>query len=261
MQINLEIAFKLTPGVHTVWLDAFASSLGKATVATGREGCWLVRGDFFSLGYEYFTMPRFRKRRFRRKRRMRARRRFKPRVQVDPERKVITTLQPTFNITITGLITHLNFVAQGVSELQRIGVRAKFLSYQLRAVYVRQPGLGASATLIRTIVLIDHRPNQVQLTAADYLGAATTPIESPRNLLNNKRFTVLCDKMTTLFPAEPTKMLRLFFKLGLNTTWIGALGGINSISQGALYLMQFSDAPVLADAPFLTQISRLRFVG
>lgn len=214
-------------------------------------------------------MP-FRRRMFRSKRRMprkRFRRRFKRRTfrrrrpVLDPERKVLD-IPVTILPTLTGMVAHENSIAGGFGFTQRIGNRALFVSYQIKSTMTRNAGLAANlSNLVRMVVLIDHRPNQTVLLVGDYLQLAATPIESPRNLNNNKRFTVLMDTIFKLSPQVPVRTVKKFFKLRLNTTWVNDMGPVVNITQGALYLIQWSEAAVVGVAPTITQVSRLRFVG
>jgi len=151
----------------------------------------------------------------------------------------------------------------GTGASERIGNRALYTSFQLRASVVKNiaVALATQAQQLRLMVVIDRQPNGVSIATGDLLQFAPTPIESPRNLNFNKRFTMLHDRIYNVNPAKPTMFLQLFKSLRLNTTWTGGVGTLANVTQGSMYMVWWSDEPVGMDPPSVSVSRRLRWVG
>ncbi len=98
------------------------------------------------------------------------------------------------------IIDSINKIAQGVTEVQRIGRKCTLRSVHFRTQYslatrVNQAGLGTGDS-IRLIVFVDKQCNGATALVTDIL--ETTDIQSFRNLVNSGRFVFLYDKVHTV---------------------------------------------------------------
>ncbi len=210
-------------------------------------------------------MPRFsrhRRRRARRRRRMPRRRTRRRRIVFDPERKQVN-LQENFNPALVPNYIHLNTIASGTTDQQRLGNRCIIASVQAKMTLTKNANLAQAGQLIRYMLVVDRFPDNAQPTAdgSDLLAFPGVPIESPRALNNSFRFKVLMDRIVNLTIATPKRYIKWFKPLHLNSIWDGPAGAIIDSTKGALWLVFWSDTDAGGNVPTVELITRLRFVG
>lgn len=119
---------------------------------------------------------------------------------------------------------------------------------------------------IRCIVFVDAQPNGAACTSSQLLkNVSGANCESPINLDNRQRFTILCDQYVVMGPMNygggggfggftTWPRFKFYKKLNLPMTFTGITGDIGSISTNAPYMLFLTD-----NAP--NPISQLTFNG
>ncbi len=105
------------------------------------------------------------------------------------------------SIPIAGVIQNsINFIAQGVSESQRIGrkctIRAINWHWQLERGEIDDAAALSTPNSVRVIMYQDKQANGATAVVTDVLESAD--FQSFRNLSNSQRFVILYDKTITL---------------------------------------------------------------
>ncbi len=164
----------------------------------------------------------------------------------------------------------VNLIAQGITEVTRVGRKCTLRSFHWR-YEVSLPEQDAQATpqgsdSIRMILYIDKQTNGATAAVTDIL--ETDAFHSFRNLANNTRFTILCDKLHSInynglasdgagVVSQATVMHQytLNKKIHMPIEFDGVTGAITEIRTNNLGVLLISKVGVLG---FRSKI-RLRF--
>lgn len=191
-------------------------------------------------------------------------------------------------ITVAGLFTLLNGIAQGAGIQQRIGTRVWCTSLDLQILFKVQPPAPLCATeyfpIVRCMVLVDTQPNKAVFAIADVLDTTTAvnPTLAYRNIEYSHRFKMLYDKKIILnkratavgFTSVEENQLDTYrlvkihktFKKPVTTSYNGTGTTISQINDNSMYLCCFADqvasgTPTTAKMWRSKVIGRLRFRG
>lgn len=180
------------------------------------------------------------------------------------ERKNIDVVSATSEIiagqvTASGLLLNVPCI-EGTSPTTHIGRRIKMLSLHIRW----QGSMAATSTgasPLRMLVVYDKQPNAA--TAATTQVVAVDAIQSPMNLANAQRFTILMDEdVKCVGTAGPQSwFVDRFRKIDLDVEFNETNGGTSADVQTGLVLVFFWQNGAIATAsPTGTFYSRIRFV-
>lgn len=115
------------------------------------------------------------------------------------ESKFFEDTQDVSTITTAGIIAYisLNRIAQGVTEVTRVGRKCVLTQIHLRGfiTYASQTTLAAMSEIFRVIVFLDTQANGATATVTDILETADE--KSFNNLANSQRFRIFDDKYMT----------------------------------------------------------------
>jgi len=186
-----------------------------------------------------------------------------------------TEISSNFTAT-TGVLNHLNPVAEGSSFFNRIGRKIALKSISINAA-VQQivTTNGLTQEIIRYIIVFDKQANGAAPTYASVFqdvpasGTASNPVTAFVNIANRDRYVIIIDE-TLVFSYAPqdvatTQGLAATFggidgnnnrmtvkhykplgnretQFGLGTTTVPASGAIASLSTGSLYLITIGQA-------------------
>ena len=190
--------------------------------------------------------------------------------QLNTEQKV-KNFSISLTPTTTPYITVMNALAQGTTNITRIGDSVRWTSFQMRG---RMDGHTTTDNLVRIVFLRDHSPRGANPSYTDIFegSPSVTNVQQYRNLDNIKRFDILWDK-TYVVPAQSSasssvRVIEKFFDLekkrkknkkgynkSINETnyGLGAAGGVADISENGFFILVVSDntaAPVDLDLHF-----------
>ncbi len=168
-------------------------------------------------------------------------------------KNVINDILPTTTMNIT----LLNGLTKGDNLDNRDGRIVRIKSVWIKQYFTINPT--ATDTFIRIMVIIDKQPNSTLLTIGEIL--ESTRIESMTSLNSRKRLIFLMDKVITLTQGSGTAYYDSYYrKLDMHTVYDASnLGDISDISTNALYLCTLTNE-VMANAPFVGRLSRIRFI-
>lgn len=173
----------------------------------------------------------------------------------------------TFNISsIAPLVQHLNQVAQGTGEDERIGREYTIGSINFRAV-ITPTDSSTSFSHVRLALIWDKQPNGSLPLASHIFDDGGNPMGFAE-LDNKYRFKILCDKhylmdrRSTSAPEELTSknqhLVEFYKRLNIRVRHSGVTGTIDSIVNGALLLLVSCDAAT-GDGVDVNYSSRIRF--
>ncbi len=140
----------------------------------------------------------------------------------------------------------------GADPGERHGMSVRFKSLQIKGRLNMTTESTQSAKRVRVILFIDKEPLvtglQVAPNVAELLGTTTLSsgyVNSLRswNSLNQKRFTVLSDRVYTLDDDYPERVLKIYKKMNMVTKWQSGYIDANAINNNALYIAFVSDDP------------------
>nr|UOF80765.1 capsid protein [Cressdnaviricota sp.] len=163
----------------------------------------------------------------------------------------VTTLNPSN----TGGLTYLSGVAQGTTNITRVGnsLLAKSVLINIQCVI----NASATNTVVRLVLFVDH-DNQ----GAD--PAVTTVLQSADsrafiNRLQGKRFSVLKDWQYVLNTSTNAQVNdKVYLKLHHHIKYGGTDATVASALQGNVFLLSISDQAV--NTPTVIVNSRLRYI-
>lgn len=174
--------------------------------------------------------------------------------------------------TTTAVLTLLNGLAQGTTDVTRVGDDVRFKNLYLRGAWSHN-GSGNDVQFGRIIIFRDNQTNGSAPSASDVLQTAADPF-SPRNLDYSRRFKILYDQNVTLTNAgKEGIIIRKFFdfnknKIGTHTGAKGYqhktdyglsnLGTVADISTGSYYVLTMADTAT--NGPFIRWTTRMRYI-
>ncbi len=178
---------------------------------------------------------------------------------VNVEVKNFDVQQTAVSISTTPVIVQLSNIPQGDTTITRDGAQCKILSIDFNMHVVRNAS--AAVTIVRLILVCDKQTNQAIYTSGDLLEDITSNdnIESPLNLDNKFRFTVLWDRRFNLSaPYSGVGMVRKRVSMNKILRFDGSTPSIADLTSNSLSLLQVSNEST--NTPNITMFSRLRFV-
>lgn len=198
-------------------------------------------------------------------------------IQSREELKHIDTIQSAVEISTTPVLTLLNGVATGDTDITRDGNDITCTSVQFRLRYVTDSGnLGTTPAMIRTVLLWDLQCNGAAPTAADIFDVSviTAYMNAPYNRTNQKRFKILYDNVVVLNPTVVgaftvatgvttaivpiARYLNAKRALSRITKFDAATAAVTDIVSNSLYLFQVSSVAAGSE-PFVLSGFRVYF--
>lgn len=182
-------------------------------------------------------------------------------VKRTPELKNIDGLSTTAYAAgaTTGLLTLLNGVDDGTTPITRIGRRITMKSLFYRAhVQMAPTTIGGAA--LRVLIVYDKQTNAVAPAITDIV--QIDAINSQMNLANSKRFVVISDEIIPCIgTAGPQSSLTSkYVKLNIDTEFNDVSSAlVNSITTGAVYMVQWQGGGLGTAAPSNSLYWRVRF--
>ncbi len=182
-----------------------------------------------------------------------------------------TTLVDAVVAAAGGILNSVNLIPQGVTEVQRIGRKCTLKSfwwrYELSLPEQDAQTTPESGDSVRMIVYQDKQTNGATAVLADIL-EATVSIQSFRNLANQGRFIILCDKIHSInyaglasdgagvvSQAAVSREYTLYKKLNVPIEFDSTTGAITEIRSNNIGILLISTNGVVG---FNSKI-RLRF--
>lgn len=183
------------------------------------------------------------------------------------ELKYIDSGATQSDVDTTGVITLLNPIAQGDDNTNRDGRQVRTISCWLRLQHSLAGVNNVNSQTGRFIIFWDNASNGVLPTVAQVLVAANP--NSFVNLNFQNRFTILYDH-TSFYPGVNAaiagvqsgvdgNMINKYIKINATTTFIGTGGGITTMGNGGLYLLQVGSQPAGNTAAISMWQTRVRF--
>ena len=151
---------------------------------------------------------------------------------------VDTTFQN--NISDAGTLVLMNGLQPGTGASQRIGKKAVFKNYLLRAAIGVPTNTGATplSGYIRLMIVMDKQANATAPTVAQILEAVSAI--APMNMDNRDRFTVLHDYQCPVdqLGGRPSTVHKKFRKINVTTVYnAGTAGTVADIATNSIYLL------------------------
>lgn len=168
-----------------------------------------------------------------------------------------------WNADTTGTIGHLNVIAQGASDQQRVGKKVIMRSIQLRGRAIA----GSTGTVAdgAFIMVWDKRPTGTLPAITDVLEGVSAQAMNKAD--NEGRFKILkrCDMIfagNSTTPATGLEIQNMDFYMKLNMRTIFksvGTGAIGDIEEGALYALSVGNVAAGTTAPIFVVAFRMRF--
>ncbi len=225
-------------------------------------------------------MP-FRKTRFSRRRRPRSSFRRRGRMSTraiavkalrstDQEQKFVDTVMndQAINDTLTvQTFIPLNNIAQGASNSTRIGQKIRMTSVYLQLIFEKLPADVSPNGFVRFMIIYDRQtnsalPNWATLLELPGTGTPVVEMMSPNNLDQSKRYRVLLDRR--LYFSDDFiegRIVTKFMKLGQTVQYDGIGASIADISTGSLLFAATGHITTGGNAPTVSGVIRVRYVG
>jgi len=164
----------------------------------------------------------------------------------------VQLLYTSWNVS-NSYIVLLNGVATGTDYNTRIGREVTMRSTYQR-MFISDP---TNIQQVRCMLVYDKQPTGVLPAITDIL--EYNDANSPNNLNNRDRFTIISDKVYTTSPqGTEIRFVKKYKKLRTVTTYNNTGNGIADISTGALYFVAFAFNNVATTT--LSGYSRTRFI-
>lgn len=159
------------------------------------------------------------------------------------------------NISTTGTITALNYIAQGDGSEGRDGnmfrMKSIELRYQLAMDTLEEQQTGG----VRCMIFLDTDPNGSGPTLATLLDQVSNPMISPRNLDNRSRYVILYDRIHQLNPNGVESLVRKYYKkVDYKVLFAGATASNSTIKKNGLYILFVSDQTNVVQQTFNCRI-------
>jgi len=165
-----------------------------------------------------------------------------------------TVTQPLIS-SLGSVVPSLTLIAQGVTESERIGrkctARSIFFRYEINLARTDDAANPTPGDTCRILIYQDKQCNGAAATVLDIL--ETEDINSHRNLANQQRFTVLCDKLHNInystlasetvgfgTQAEVTHSFKWYKKLLMPIEYSSTTGAITEIRSNNIGIIFIS---------------------
>lgn len=171
------------------------------------------------------------------------------------EKKHVHLQDNLTTISNAGHFFHINKVALGAEDYQRVGNKTQCLRIGLRGIVMPSTENVAVDPYneIRMIVMYDRQPNGA-LPAIGEIFTYPTDVNSPRNPDFSDRFITLADKSFLVYNKADQNYqgskFRINIKKKLKTEFKGNGNTIADVSTGSIFVFWLSDSAV-ADHPFV----------
>lgn len=176
--------------------------------------------------------------------------------QINSEYKYIDTVTTLASVLNTGTVTYLSGIAQGITDITRVGNKILIKDILVRLQITHNPA-GSVPSSMRIIFFASRQVNGVLPTIAEVLQSASQL--SPLNRDNTKQYVILKDYLFSTIPATETDiMVRKFYKIvNWHAFYDGTTNAIGDAEENHLFFLAISD--VGADGPELVVDSRIKF--
>lgn len=156
-------------------------------------------------------------------------------------------------------ITLLNGIAQGATEITRVGRKCQLTKISFNWTSVIPPGATGGCCL-RFKIVYDKQTNGAAPTILQVFSSDN--FHAPNNLANADRFITLVDHITPPLSIQGDTQVsgKVSRKLNLETIFGGSTSGIASITSGSVYLFVAQSGGALASSPNLQAVIRTRFI-
>lgn len=164
-------------------------------------------------------------------------------------------LTTSSTVSSTGTVFALNGVAQGLTDITRIGNKIRGKDVLCRGVFA----INASATntLIRAILFCDKQYNGADPAVSDVLGSAS--VLAPLNRDNTERFVILKDQLISLVVSQDNaqKTTKWYKTIPWHMYYSGTDATDASLQTNALCILLLSNEAT--NVPSFSIISRVKF--
>lgn len=175
--------------------------------------------------------------------------------QINSEYKYIDTVTTLSSVVNTGTVTYLSGIAQGVTDITRVGnkILIKDILVRLQLEINSTP---ANATT-RIIFFASRQVNGVLPTIAEVLQSASQL--SPLNRDNTKQYVILKDYLlSNITNTETDKLVKKFYKIvNWHAFYDGTSAVIGDAEENHLFFLAISD--VATNGPELVVDARIKF--
>ena len=156
---------------------------------------------------------------------------------INAERKYVDANSEVTAQTTSPTYVLLNGTNQGDDNIgERVGRSIKMTSVYARAQLTFNAA--ATNTFFRCMIVKDRQSNGSTPTITEILQSSA--INSPRNIDEGKRFTVLKDVVYTLSDQQPIKFFKWFTKLSDHVEYSGTTAATSDINTNAMWMIIFS---------------------
>ncbi len=174
------------------------------------------------------------------------------------EIKNFDTLQTGVVITDVPIITQLTNIPIGDTTITRDGSQCKMIGIDFNYFLAVSPT--TPRTIVRIMLVLDKQTNQAIYLNTDLLADVTINdnINSPRNLDNKHRFSVLYDRTHMLSLAVPTVRVHKYIKRDVLLRYDASTSAIADLTQNSLSLVQMTNENT--NQPQISSFMRIRYV-
>lgn len=164
---------------------------------------------------------------------------------------------------LTGTITPLNLIAEGLDDTQRVGRQSTMLAVALNGFCVSTLTTGQIQEH-RVLLVWDNATDGVLPAITDVLSASDT-LSFP-NVQNINRFTILWDQRFILGPNaasfiwQPLQKFEVVIPLNSATHFSGTTAAIGSMQNGTIYAITLGSNAAGTAAGTVTYSSRVSFL-
>lgn len=174
---------------------------------------------------------------------------------INAEYKYIDTVTTVSPVANTGTVTYLSGIAQGVTDITRIGNKILFKDIMWRM----QASINDTAltSALRIIVFSARQVNGVLPTVAEVL--QTVSQLAPLNRDNTKQYVIIKDYLWSLNFANDseTKIVKGYHVLNYHANYDGATAAIGDAEENHLFMLCISDDAT--NGPVFTFDCRIKF--
>lgn len=156
-------------------------------------------------------------------------------------------------------ITLLNGIAQGATEITRVGRKCQLVKISANWTALI-PAAATGGCSLRFRIVYDKQSNGTAPTILQVF--ATDNFHSANNLANADRFITIVDEITPPVSIQGDTQVsgRFQRKINLETMFSAPAAGIASITSGSMYLFVSQSGGALASSPNFNAYIRTRFV-
>lgn len=176
---------------------------------------------------------------------------------INVERKVKYTTQTGVSVNTTPVFQCLTNIATGTSDTTRIGnsIKANSLNWRFHLAKTN-----SQQCIVRIIIFMDIAGHGGTPSESDLL-QTTGEVNSPLNLDNGKRFTVLKDFYGQMSNGSRTIFLRKGgMKLNHHCEYDGTSSNVSDTTNGHLWVMYMSNIAPAGDDPTIESYFTFRYI-